>query len=80
MKNCDGCGQQTMNEFAWLIEADGSYWDGKYADARGFSRKIEDAVRFTRQQDADTVKSWLLNDHAFALRTTQHGWTNAEHQ
>lgn len=40
MKNCDGCGQQAMNEYAWLIEGDGNYWDGKYADSRGFTRDV----------------------------------------
>lgn len=80
MKNCEGCGQQTFNEFAWLIEADGSYWDGKYADSRGFTRKVDDALRFARRQDAEIVKHWLMQAHSFALRTTQHGWANGEHQ
>ena len=78
MKNCDGCGQQTTTEYAWLIEGDGCYWDGHHADSRGFTRKLDDAVRFTRSQDADAVKHWLLQSCAFALRTTCHGWINGE--
>jgi hypothetical protein len=77
MKNCDGCGQQTMNEFAWLIEADGSYWDGHYPDKRGFVPDVNKAVRFSRFEDAEAVKWWILQSWAFALRTTQHGWSNA---
>lgn len=80
MKSCDGCGQQTHTEYAWLIEGDGCYWDGKYADSRGFTRDATSAVRFTRKQDADIIKHWLLQASAFALRTTQHGWSNGEHQ
>jgi hypothetical protein len=79
MKQCDGCRQQTLYEYAWVIEGDGVYWDGHFADSRGFTRKIEDAVRFVRQEDADVVKHWLLQFAAFALRTTKHGWTNGEH-
>jgi hypothetical protein len=80
MKVCDGCGQDTLQELAWLIEADGSYWDGHYADSRGFTRDVNSAVRFTRFQDAEAVKHWLLQASAFALRTTQHGWSNGEHR
>lgn len=76
MKDCDGCGRQTEREFAWLIEADGSYWNGHHADSRGFTRKVGDAIRFVRQEDADIVKHWLLQIHSFALRTTQHAWIN----
>jgi hypothetical protein len=78
MKDCEGCGQQTLNEFAWLIEGDANYWDGKYADSRGFTRDINNALRFARQQDAEAVKHWLLQAHSFALRTAQHGWINGE--
>jgi hypothetical protein len=79
MKDCEGCGQQTLNEFAWLIEGDGNYWDGKYVDSRGFTRDVNAALRFARREDAETVKHWLLQAHSFALRTTQHGWINGEH-
>lgn len=79
MKNCDGCGQQTMSEFAWLIEtANGTYWDGKYTDSRSFSPKIDDAIRFTREQDAQSVIGWIFQSYSFAIRATQHGWINGE--
>ena len=80
MKQCEGCGQDALNEFAWLIEGDGCYWDGKHADGRGFTRDPNAALRFARREDAETIKHWLLQVHSFALRTTQHGWVNAEHK
>ena len=73
---CDGCGQSTTTEYAWVIEGDQNYWDGKYTDSRGFSRDISDCVRFARREDAERVKHWLLQFAAFALRTTQHAWVN----
>lgn len=80
MHTCDGCKTQTPNEFAWLIEADGSYWNGKYPDKRGFTTNVDEAVRFCRRQDADAVKWWILENWAFALKTTEHGWINSDHQ
>jgi hypothetical protein len=81
MKNCESCGGENLHqqELAWLIEADGSYWDGHFADSRGFNRDVNAAVRFSRFQDAEAVKHWLLQAHSFALRTTQHIWINAKH-
>jgi hypothetical protein len=72
------CGNMTDREMAWLIEGDGNYWDGKYADSRGFTRDINKAVRFARLEDAEIVKHWLLQQHSFALRTSQHIWINAK--
>jgi hypothetical protein len=80
MKDCNACGQQTDREFAWLIEGDGNYWDGKHSDSRGFTRDPNAALRFARFEDAETVKHWLLQAHSFALRTTQHGWVNGAHK
>ncbi len=80
MKDCDGCGRQTDREYAWLIKADGSYWTGTYPDKLGFETDVNKAVRFARREDAEKVKWWVLENWAFALRTTQHGWMNAEHQ
>jgi hypothetical protein len=74
------CGNTTSNEVAWLIEGDGNYWDGKFADSRGFTRNVNDALRFARFEDAERVKHWLLQQHSFALRTTQHLWVNAENR
>jgi hypothetical protein len=79
MKSCDGCNQQTNNEFAWLIEADGSYWDGHFPDRRGFVADVNKAVRFVRYEDAEAVKWWILQNWAFALKSTRHSWSNASH-
>lgn len=78
MKECPTCKGQNLNqrEFAWLIEADGCYYDGKYTDSRGFTRDPNDALRFLRFEDAERVKHWILQAHSFALRTTQHCWIN----
>lgn len=77
VKACDGCGALSPHTvFGWLIEADKFYWDGHYPDSRGFTHDVSRAVRFARHEDAEIVKHWLLRDHAFALRTTQHGWDN----
>jgi hypothetical protein len=79
MKTCETCGTNCVGaEYYWLIEADGSYWDGHFADSRGFTRDVYHALRFPRREDAETVKHWLLQAHSFALRTTQHGWVNGE--
>jgi hypothetical protein len=79
MKSCDGCGQQTLIELAWLIEADGSYWTGTHPDRRGFNADVNKAVRFVRREDAEKLKWWILEQWAFALRTVQHGWSNGSH-
>lgn len=63
-----------MREVAWVIEANGSYWDGRLATEAGFTTDPDEAVRFARMEDAERVKYWLLKDHAFALRSTQHVW------
>jgi len=63
---------------AWLIEANGTYWDGRAAGAAGFDADPNQAVRFARQEDAERVKYWLLKEHAFALRSTEHVWLERE--
>ena len=73
------CGNMTDREIGWLIEGDGNYWDGKYVTSQGFTRKVDEACRFARFEDAEIVKHWLLQQHSFALRTTQHVWVNAAH-
>jgi hypothetical protein len=80
MKVCDGCGRDTLTEFAWLIEADGAYWNGKFPDRRGFTTDVNDAVRFVRREDAEVLKWWILETWAFALRTVRHSWDNGTHQ
>ena len=79
MKDCETCGTSMIKqECYWLIEADGTYYDGHYTDSRGFVREINQALRFARYEDAETIKHWLLQEHAFALRTAKHCWANGE--
>lgn len=79
-KACPCCGRDAIEKCAWLIEADGSYWDGHFADSRGFTRDVNQALCFSRFEDAETVKHWLLQAHSFALRTTQHCWVEEQHK
>lgn len=82
MKQCPTClASDIATEFAYLIEtANGTYWDGSYSSPRGFTNKHDDAIRFTRQSDAYKVIHWLMPEFAFALRVTQHGWSNGVHK
>jgi len=81
MKQCDTCKRNdVMEQFAWLIEGDECYWDGRFPDSRGFTRKPNEAIRFLRREDAEIVKHHLLQFAAFALRTTEHCWVNSEHR
>lgn len=57
-------------EFGWLIEGDGNYWDAR--GIKSFTTDVNEAVRFARFEDAERVKHWILQEWAFALRTTQH--------
>jgi hypothetical protein len=75
---CDSCGADTSRECAWLIETPNStYWDGHFLDGKGFTPKVADAVRFSRFQDAEAVKHWLLGTFAWTLRTAQHCWVDS---
>jgi rubredoxin len=60
----------------WLIETGASpttYWDGRNADT-GFTDKADEACRFSRFEDAETVRCWLIpNGHRFC-RSVQHMW------
>lgn len=78
MKNCETCGNENLRqeECYWLIEADGSYYDGHYTDSRAFVRDVNNAVRLARYEDAEAIKHWLLQAHSFALRTVKHCWVN----
>jgi hypothetical protein len=61
-------------DYAWVIEAGDigtpRYWDGRGTDT--FTYKNEDAIRFSRREDAFRAKEWILKNHA--LRITEHGW------
>jgi hypothetical protein len=58
----------------WLIEANGTYWDGSSLTKSAFVKGAGKAVRFSRFEDAEKVKYWLMPDHAFALKSTEHVW------
>lgn len=81
MKDCDTCGQSSVErQCSWLIEAaNQTYWNGHHTDGRGFDRNVENAIRFTRQEDAAAVLHWLLEPWAWTLRTTLHCWINGTH-
>lgn len=67
-----------MSKSAWLIEADGSYWDGRSCDRRAFTKDVNDAMRLSRFEDAERIKHWLIPGLAFALKTTEHVWVERE--
>lgn len=62
-------------KYAWVIEtANNEYWNGKSLDRGSFVADHSAAIRFSRFEDAEIVKYWLLEKMAFALRSSQHGW------
>lgn len=65
------------DELGWLIEDGASpprYWNGHYVDERGFTGQQDEAVRFARFQDAETVRCWLVERGSYC-KSVQHGWT-----
>lgn len=60
------------DQLGWLIEdAQGQYWDGRRADS--FTRKHDEAVRFSRFEDAERVRCWLVKSGQH-FRSVQHAW------
>lgn len=64
-------------QFAWVIECthpEGGllYWTGK--GVVDFSPHHADAIRFSREQDAKTVRDWTLKNPF--LRVVEHGWSH----
>jgi hypothetical protein len=59
-------------QFAWLIENVRltTYWDGRAPDT--FTRDPNDAVRFSRQEDAERIVHWLMSKEPVVAR--EHGW------
>ena len=67
--------QKKTGETGWVIEmyrmGVEEYWDGSGIDRSSWRTSIADAVRFSRQRDADKVLAWLLGgigrsvEHAF---------------
>lgn len=59
-----------QKRIAWLIEVDATtYWDGRALDSFHF---VQDAIRFSRQEDAERIIRWLLKNPA--LKATEHVW------
>jgi len=66
-----------QEEKAWLIEtANQTYWMGRHTDNRGFTPKIDDAIRFSRREDAEVIIHWLMESHCCALRSAEHIWVS----
>jgi hypothetical protein len=60
----------------WLIETGASpttYWDGRNVDT-GFTDKADEACRFSRFEDAETVRCWLIPNGYRFCRSVQHAW------
>lgn len=66
---------------AWLIESGArTYWSGR--SPTDFTADHADACRFARQEDAERVRCWLIDDAnpalAQATRASEHVWMEAE--
>lgn len=64
-------------ETGWVIESGGSpneYWHGRFTTTQGFTRDINQAVRFARREDGEVVRCWLLGDIGKMCRTSDHAW------
>lgn len=66
-------------DFGWLIETgDHKYWNGKRADADGFTHDPNDAVRFARFEDGERVIYHLMQLYSVFLVTRQHKWVDGD--
>lgn len=65
-----------MRESAWLIEANTSWWLGCHVGEKlseSCFGPANDAVRFSRKQDADIVLYHFMSGQV-GLRSTEHVW------
>ena len=64
------------DEVAWLVENGRlEWWTGKKAGSDAeFTNKIDDAMRFSRAEDAERARCYLLEPIARHLRSTEHMW------
>ena len=70
-----GAGSLPEQKIGWLIETgDHKYWNGKHANADGFTHDASDAVRFARFEDSERVIYWLMSQYAVFLCSRQHKW------
>ena len=66
-------------ETGWMIETgDHKYWNGKRANADGFTHDPNDAVRFARFEDGERVIHWLMREFHVFLVTRQHVWIDGQ--
>ena len=49
-------------------------FNGKHADADGFTSDTNDAVRFARREDSERVIYWLMEKYKVFLVSRQHKW------
>jgi hypothetical protein len=62
-----------MRESCWLIEGAAVYWCGRSPD--DFGKDVAEAVRFSRQEDAERVLHWIVPEQMRRLcRTVEHSW------
>lgn len=67
----------SKSEFAWVIEIGDTsrplYWTGR--DIQDFTTSNERALRFAREEDAETVKRYLVQPNVLQnCRVVEHGW------
>jgi hypothetical protein len=58
------------NESGWLIEWGGFYWHG----GDDFTAASHDAVRFSRQQDAEIILDRFPEAYRAKCRVAEHAW------
>ncbi len=67
--------ERDTTAFAWLIEGAGPhYWDGRSPTSS--TTDPNEAVRFSRFEDAERVRSGLI-DGGEHWRSVEHGWSPA---
>jgi hypothetical protein len=62
-------------KIAWLIEDEFAPQARWWCGGDRFSNDAEEAIRFSRKQDADKVRLTTLADTRFPLISTEHAWT-----
>lgn len=67
--------KEPRDETAWVLESAGpKYWDGRGLRPENFTKKHEDAIRFSRKEDAETIRCWLLDPLHRLLASREHMW------
>ncbi len=68
-----------MTETGWLIEfyigGRAVWWSAVWVDGRAWTTDANNAVRFTRKEDAARVIQWIATDPCFwGAVATEHMW------